>query len=207
MYDLTGRVFKMALRWFLSREVKVTVGKQMSCLERDVDALEMVRTLNSAIHRDLVASNISESIRVARRAWAFLHASRKRSNTSHHSDTCWFQTMMLFVPREIRSPALDHVLEDRQAMATNGRSRWLIECITVSQCLWLVLLVAGASYGTCSIPSRVGRGSAEASRTWWWSGGERSGKRSLSDPRFAPTSGARGCVYTSTPPRPTTYAP
>jgi len=50
--------------------------------------------------------------------------------------------MMLFVPREIRSPALDHVLEDRRAMVERGRSRWLIECVTVSQCLGLVLLVA-----------------------------------------------------------------
>jgi hypothetical protein len=50
----------------------------------------------------------------------------------------WFYTMSFFLPREIRSPALDYVLEDRKRLSAEGHSRWRIELITASQCLGLV---------------------------------------------------------------------
>jgi hypothetical protein len=79
-----------------------------------------------------------EKWHIARRYEAFWLGERPKPER----ETCWFQTIMLFVPREIRSPALDHVLEDRQSMGANGRPRWLIECVTISQCLGLVAFVA-----------------------------------------------------------------
>lgn len=51
----------------------------------------------------------------------------------------WFHTVMHFIPRQIRSPWFDHLLEDRERMAAEGRSRRFIAMATAAQCLSLVL--------------------------------------------------------------------
>jgi hypothetical protein len=51
----------------------------------------------------------------------------------------WFHTIMHFIPRQIRSPWFDHLLEDRERMAAEGRSRRFIAAATAVQCLSLVL--------------------------------------------------------------------
>jgi CheY-like chemotaxis protein len=76
---------------------------------------------------------------------------------------------MFFLPREIRSPFLDHVPENRQKLAGEGRSRWLIELITISQCLGLLVRAGGfvwnhrggrwpGGFGPSRRPLRVGPG-------------------------------------------------
>jgi hypothetical protein len=52
---------------------------------------------------------------------------------------CWFQTMTFFLTREVRSPALDHVAEEREIRAAEGYPRWCIELMTGTQCLALVV--------------------------------------------------------------------
>ncbi len=45
---------------------------------------------------------------------------------------------MYFIPRELRSPWLDHLLDDRERMATEGHGHCFIACATVVQCLSLL---------------------------------------------------------------------
>jgi len=50
----------------------------------------------------------------------------------------WFHTVMHFIPRQIRSPWFDHLLEDRERMAMEGRSHRFIAWATAVQCMSLV---------------------------------------------------------------------
>ena len=49
-----------------------------------------------------------------------------------------FYLVMFFIPREIRSPWFDHLLEDRQRAAAEGRGRLFIASFTIFQCVALV---------------------------------------------------------------------
>jgi hypothetical protein len=51
----------------------------------------------------------------------------------------WFHAAMHFIPRHIRAPWFDHLLEDREHMAAEGRSRRFIAAATAVQCLSLVV--------------------------------------------------------------------
>jgi hypothetical protein len=51
----------------------------------------------------------------------------------------WFHTLTHFIPRQIRSPWFDHLLEDRERMAAEGRSRRFIASATAVQCASLFL--------------------------------------------------------------------
>jgi hypothetical protein len=50
----------------------------------------------------------------------------------------WFHSLIYFIPRELRSPWLDHLLDDRERMAIEGRGRSFIVCATVVQCFGLL---------------------------------------------------------------------
>ncbi len=51
----------------------------------------------------------------------------------------WFHAAMFFIPRKIRAPWFDHLLEDRERMAAEGRGRGFIAWATGIQCLGLLL--------------------------------------------------------------------
>jgi hypothetical protein len=50
-----------------------------------------------------------------------------------------FHTVMFFIPRQIRSPWLDHLLSDRERMIGEGRSRRFVATATAVQYLSLLL--------------------------------------------------------------------
>jgi hypothetical protein len=54
-------------------------------------------------------------------------------------DSSWFYLAMFFIPREIRSPWFDHILEDRQRAAAEGRGCAFIAAMTFAQCLSLLI--------------------------------------------------------------------
>jgi hypothetical protein len=51
----------------------------------------------------------------------------------------WFHAIMFFIPRHIRAPWFDHLLEDRDRMAAQGHSRAFITWATAIQCICLLI--------------------------------------------------------------------
>lgn len=59
--------------------------------------------------------------------------------THRQSRRDWFALAMFFIPREIRSPALDHILDDREALRTQGHGPVVVETATLVQVVILLL--------------------------------------------------------------------
>jgi hypothetical protein len=52
----------------------------------------------------------------------------------------WLDTVGFFIPRGVREPFWEHMLEDRDAMIKQGRSRTFVRCAIVSQFGWLAVM-------------------------------------------------------------------
>lgn len=133
---LLGRDDTEARIRYAEREGMRRLAKIRTLTRENYVALEHLRSgvLNEIGH----APSEDEKQRIVRNYEAFFLTKR----ATLWRETCWFQKMMLFVPREVRSPALDHILEDRKDAAAKGCPRWIIEASTVSKCLGLILFVA-----------------------------------------------------------------
>jgi hypothetical protein len=70
-----------------------------------------------------------------------LSRSAKVRRDAHHVRSGFFHLLMHFIPRQIRSPWFEHLLEDRERMALEGRSRRFIAAATAVQCLSLLVHV------------------------------------------------------------------
>ena len=79
--------------------------------------------------------SLLDAIRLTFRFRAFLRG----PSQTRPSPRRWFYTLTFFVPRAVRAPALDHIIEDQERLWREGYPAWLIDLMTVSQCVWLVL--------------------------------------------------------------------
>jgi len=151
MSGLVSVVAALIQGWYVRWLGRYDTEARLRCAEREgMRYLARIRTLTrenyeafdelrASVRNEIVhAVSEVERQRIIRNYEGFFLSRRSEP----WRETCWFQTMMLFVPREIRSPALDHILEERREAAAKGYSRWIIEASTVSKCVGLVLLVA-----------------------------------------------------------------
>lgn len=63
------------------------------------------------------------------------HARDQREQ--HNVRSGCFYAFMFFIPREIRAPWFDHILDDRQRAFAEGRSRLFVAGFTFTQCVIL----------------------------------------------------------------------
>lgn len=73
--------------------------------------------------------------------WWIYWRNRRVHQAARTIESGLFHTIMHFIPRQLRSPWFDHLLEDRERMAQEGRSRRFIAIATAIQCLSLVVHV------------------------------------------------------------------
>jgi hypothetical protein len=150
MWTLAGSVASLAAlltvflayRWHVTfiRNLPEGLRRQGEDLSRRKTVIyEDMRTFERLVRSTLVqlADDSSRHKKARRR----ISGRTRHKRSSPWRETCWFQKMMLFVPREVRSPALDHILEDRREASSRGCPRFLIETSTVIKCVWLVALV------------------------------------------------------------------
>jgi hypothetical protein len=65
---------------------------------------------------------------------------RPAGRTSRETvESSWFYLTMFFIPREIRSPWFDHILDDRHRAAAEGHGKLFIAAMTFSQCVSLLV--------------------------------------------------------------------